>query len=99
MATDLRGSGSRSDDAFRWIAIGSAALVLLVLGLIVLTMTGRMGPVLDKMGFGFLTSKTWSPLQWFKRVLNSVATISQPLRRRKRAALKASDWWRAPGMQ
>ncbi|HEY5927386.1 MAG TPA: phosphate ABC transporter permease subunit PstC, partial [Kofleriaceae bacterium] len=40
---------------------GAAALVLLVLALIALEMSGRMGPVLDKMGFDYFTSKRWSP--------------------------------------
>ena len=61
MAADLRGSSAPADDAFRWFAIGAAALVLLILGLIALTMTGQMGPVLDKMGISFFVSRTWSP--------------------------------------
>jgi phosphate transport system permease protein len=58
---DLKGSGSAGDHAFRWLAIGAAALVLLILGLVALTMTGRMGPILDRMGLDFFTSKRWSP--------------------------------------
>ena len=58
---DLRGGTSRSDTAFRWTALGSAALVLLVLGLVALTMTGRMGPVLNRMGLEFFTSSRWAP--------------------------------------
>ncbi len=60
-SVDLRGTGSRSDSAFRWLALGSAALVLLVLGMIALTMTSRMGPVLDRMGLSFFATKRWSP--------------------------------------
>lgn len=58
---DLRGTPSRADQAFRGLAIGAAALVLLVLALIALEMSGRMSPVLDKMGFSYFTSKRWSP--------------------------------------
>src|SRR5260221_7853681 len=58
---NLTASGSRADHAFRWLVIGSAALVLIILGLVALTMTGRMGPVLDRMGLDFFTSKRWSP--------------------------------------
>ena len=57
---DLRGKHARGDRAFRWIAIGAAALVLLVLGLIALVMTRRAAPVLGEMGFDFFTSKRWS---------------------------------------
>jgi phosphate transport system permease protein len=60
---DLRGTPSRSDQAFRGLAIGAAALVLLLLALIALEMSGRMGPVLDKMGFDYFTSKRWSPAE------------------------------------
>jgi phosphate transport system permease protein len=65
MATpiDLRGKPSRSDRAFRGLAIGAAALVLLVLALIALEMSGRMGPVLDRMGFDYFTSRRWSPAE------------------------------------
>jgi phosphate transport system permease protein len=57
---DLRGKSATSDRAFRWIAIGAAALVLLVLGLIALVMTRRAVPVLSEMGAGFFTSTRWS---------------------------------------
>lgn len=57
---DLRGKSATGDRAFRWIAIGAAALVLLVLGLIALVMTSKAGPVLSKMGFDFFTSSRWS---------------------------------------
>ena len=60
-AIDLHGTGSNGDRAFRWLVIGSAALVLVILALVALTMTGRMGPVFDRMGFDFFTSKRWSP--------------------------------------
>jgi len=60
---DLRGTPNRADQAFRGIAIGAAVLVLLVLALIALEMSGRMGPVLDKMGLSYFTSKRWSPAE------------------------------------
>src|SRR5512138_2460516 len=60
---DLRGTPSRSDQAFRGLAIGAAALVLLILALIAIEMSGRMGPVLDKMGLDYFTSKRWSPAE------------------------------------
>jgi phosphate transport system permease protein len=58
---DLRGTPGHADRAFHGLAIGAAAVVLLVLGLIVLQMSGRMGPVLDRMGFDYFTSSRWSP--------------------------------------
>jgi phosphate transport system permease protein len=57
---DLRGKAARGDRAFRWTAIGAAALVLLVLGMIAVVMTRRAAPVLGEMGTGFFTSKRWS---------------------------------------
>jgi phosphate transport system permease protein len=58
---DLTGKRNHADGAFRGLAIGAAALVLLVLGMIALEMSGRMGPVLDRMGLDYFTSKRWSP--------------------------------------
>jgi len=60
---DLRGTPGRADRAFHGLAIGAAALVLLVLALIALQMSGRMGPVLDKMGLDYFTSRRWSPAE------------------------------------
>lgn len=57
---DLRGKSATGDRAFRWIAIGAAALVLLVLGMIAVVMTNRARPVLSEMGFSFFTSTRWS---------------------------------------
>jgi len=57
---DLRGKAATGDRAFRWIAIGAAALVLLVLALIALVMTSRARPVLSEMGLDFFTSTRWS---------------------------------------
>ena len=61
VALVVRGLYNIGDASFRYLAIGSAGMVLLVLGLIAVTMTARMGPVLNKMGFDFFTSKRWSP--------------------------------------
>ncbi|HEY4175306.1 MAG TPA: phosphate ABC transporter permease subunit PstC [Kofleriaceae bacterium] len=58
---DLRGTRSQADAVFRWLAIGAAAMVLLVLGMIALVMTNRAGPVFKAMGFDFLTTTRWSP--------------------------------------
>ncbi len=60
MALDLRSKGDSADAAFRWIAIGAGALVLVVLGLIAVVMTSRAAPVLGKMGLEFFASDTWS---------------------------------------
>src|SRR5215813_10042824 len=57
---DLRGRGRLADKAFGWLAIGSAALVLLILGLIAITMTNRARPVLEHMGLDFFTTSKWS---------------------------------------
>lgn len=60
---DLRGAPNHADRAFRGLAIGAAAIVLLVLALIALEMSGRMGPVLDRMGLDYFTSRRWSPAE------------------------------------
>ncbi len=58
---DLRGTPGYADRAFHGLAIGAAAVVLLVLALIALQMSGRMAPVLDRMGLDYFTSSRWSP--------------------------------------
>jgi phosphate transport system permease protein len=57
---DLRGKGQFADKAFGGLAIGAAALVLLILGMIAITMTNRARPVLAHMGLDFFTTSTWS---------------------------------------
>ncbi|MFT3696928.1 MAG: phosphate ABC transporter permease subunit PstC [Kofleriaceae bacterium] len=57
---DLRGKGQLADKVFGGMAIGAAALVLLILGLIAITMTHRAIPVFSHMGLSFFTSSTWS---------------------------------------
>ncbi|HEY4242683.1 MAG TPA: phosphate ABC transporter permease subunit PstC [Kofleriaceae bacterium] len=54
---ELRGRGQHADRAFSWLAIGSAAVVLLVLGLIAIVMTHRAWPAL---GATFFSSTRWS---------------------------------------
>jgi phosphate transport system permease protein len=56
----LRGKPDHGDRAFRWLALGAAALVLLILGMILLTMANRARPVIGQMGLGFFTSTRWS---------------------------------------
>jgi phosphate transport system permease protein len=60
-ATHLRGRPAHADRAFRWLTIGAAGVVLVVLGLIAVVMTSRARPVLAAMGFDFFVSKRWSP--------------------------------------
>jgi phosphate transport system permease protein len=57
---ELRGRGRPADRAFRWLAVGAATLVLIVLALIAVTMTQRATPVLERMGLDFFTSSRWS---------------------------------------
>jgi phosphate transport system permease protein len=59
---DLRGKRAYADIAFRWLVIGAASLVLLILAYIALAMAGRALPVLRHMGvIDFIVSKRWSP--------------------------------------
>ena len=58
---DLRGTTQRADTAFRWLALGAAAVVLVVLGAIALVMANRARPVFEAMGLDFLVSRRWSP--------------------------------------
>jgi phosphate transport system permease protein len=59
---DLRGKRAYADIAFRWLVIGAASLVLLILAYIALAMAGRALPVLRHMGLiDFIVSKRWSP--------------------------------------
>lgn len=58
---ELEGKRAWADRAFRWTAASAAALVLLILGLIAVTMTHRALPVLHHMRLGFLIGSRWSP--------------------------------------
>jgi phosphate transport system permease protein len=51
--------GLTHDRAFRWLVIGAAAVVLVVLAMIAITMTTRSLPALSKMGVEFFTSTKW----------------------------------------
>jgi phosphate transport system permease protein len=57
---ELRGRSQRADQAFRWVSIAAATLVLVLLGLVAVTMASRTFPVLEKMGFDFFTTAKWS---------------------------------------
>lgn len=57
---DLRGHTAYGDRAFRLLAAGAAALVLLVLGLILVTMTNQAAPIVQHMGPSFFTTTRWS---------------------------------------
>ncbi len=57
---DLRGRDDRADRAFRWIAVGAGALVLVILALIAFVMTERALPVLDHMGVDLFSTSRWS---------------------------------------
>lgn len=61
MSINLRGKPAHADTAFRWLAIGAASLVLVILGAIAVSMTVRSLPVLDRMGLDFFTTKRWAP--------------------------------------
>ena len=58
---DLRGRRAYGDRAFGSATAAAAAMVLLILGLIAVTMTRRSIPVFQHMGLGFLTGSRWSP--------------------------------------
>jgi len=47
---------------FRYLVLFAAILVLLVLGAIMVTLFVDSLPVLQKFGFGFLTSEAWDPV-------------------------------------
>ena len=59
--TSLRARGGWADRIFSWVALAAAALVLVVLSLIAITMTKRSWAALDLMGPDFFTSSRWAP--------------------------------------
>jgi phosphate transport system permease protein len=59
--TDLRGKRAYGDRSFAWATAGAAALVLLILGLIAITITQRSLPVFRHMGLHFFTGSRWAP--------------------------------------
>jgi phosphate transport system permease protein len=58
---DLSGRRAYGDRAFAWMTAAAAALVLLILGLIAITITRRSMPVFHEMGLRFFTERRWSP--------------------------------------
>src|SRR6185503_3194128 len=60
---ELRGGRRHADQAFRWVTIAAAGLVLLILALVASSMTQRALPVFEKMGTSFFSSKAWSPAE------------------------------------
>jgi phosphate transport system permease protein len=58
---DLTGKRAHADRAFRATTAVAAALVLLILGLIAITMTRQALPVFHQMGPRFFTTGRWSP--------------------------------------
>jgi phosphate transport system permease protein len=58
---ELRGKNQVADRAFRWLAIGAAGAVLVILGMIALTMASRSLPILEEVGLDFFTTKRWAP--------------------------------------
>jgi phosphate transport system permease protein len=63
--TSLKAKGGHADRAFTILAAASAALVLVVLSLIAVTMTRRAWDALDLMGLDFFTSDRWAPPDQF----------------------------------
>jgi phosphate transport system permease protein len=60
--TSLRRTRSRpGDTAFRWLALASGMLVLLILALIVVSTTDQARPAFTHMGLRFFTSSRWAP--------------------------------------
>lgn len=60
---DLNGKRTYADRAFRWLAASAAALVLLILGMIAVTITQRSTPVFRETGLRFFTTTRWSPAE------------------------------------
>jgi phosphate transport system permease protein len=63
LALELQGRRLVADRAFAWTAAGAAALVLLILALIALSITKGALPVLGEMGPRFFTTSRWSPAE------------------------------------
>ena len=52
----------RLDDAFRYLTLGFALVVLLVLGGVIVALVRGAWPALSTFGFGFLTTEVWNPV-------------------------------------
>ncbi len=50
------------DDAFRYLTLGFALVVLLVLGGVIVALIRGAWPALSTFGFGFLTTEVWNPV-------------------------------------
>lgn len=61
--TARRGSVRVGDTAFRWLALASGMLVLIILALIVLSTTNQARPAFTHMGLDFFTSTRWAPAE------------------------------------
>jgi phosphate transport system permease protein len=62
-APALRGPPSKRDRVFGWLALSSASLVLVILGLVLLVVTSRSWGVLSTQGLSFFTSSRWAPAE------------------------------------
>lgn len=58
---DLRGRRAYADGGFRVATLAAGALILVILGLIVITMSSRARHVFAHAGFGFFTGRRWAP--------------------------------------
>jgi len=56
-----RGGAAIGDRAFRWLALASGLLILVILALILSTMLSHAWPALRSEGLRFFTSSTWVP--------------------------------------
>ncbi len=52
----------RLDDVFRYLTLGFALVVLLVLGGVIAALARGAWPALSTFGFGFLTTEVWNPV-------------------------------------
>ena len=55
------GRAGRGDRFFRWLSLGCGLVVLLILGLITVSTTGKAWPAFTHNGFEFFTSSRWAP--------------------------------------
>lgn len=57
-----KGSGATTDRAFSGLTLGTGLLVLAILALILLTTAKEAWPALEYAGLGFITEKSWIPV-------------------------------------
>jgi len=60
--SDMAQRARQRDKRFRWLVLGMALLVLVVLGAIMTTLLAGAAPVFEKFGLGFLTGSDWNPV-------------------------------------